>query len=214
MKMELGGTSKPKALGKGPRSRLAQRVAMRFSTIRTVALPTARQSAIAKSVAAVAASSRQEQCGRFTAQMNASAAPRCANAAAKSFWYLKRPKASFAAPLVFTSMAPQPGRASCKTRATSWSRCQEKPRGQRSTEHAAVTGCWNIGSSCSKSWGASLAQEKTYITSMGNAMTTGLKTLNYGKSRNHAVFAQLITTAQGALALRSLADNASGIFAL
>ena len=45
-------------------------------------------------------------------------------------------------------------------------------------------------------------------------MTTGLKTLNFGSGHSLLVFAQRITIALDASALRSRVNNASGIFAL
>lgn len=212
--MEHGGTSKQKALGRGPRSRRAKRAAIRFLIIRTAARPIARRSATAKSVSGAAVSFMPKRFGRFIAQTSAGAALRCASSATNSLLCLKKPKGSFAAPPAFMKKAPQPDRASCKTRGTPWSRFQKERRGQKNTARAAATGCLNTDTSCSKSWVVSLVQERTYTTSTGNAMTTDLKTLSFGKSLSHAVFAQPITTAPGVLAFHSLAANASGIFQL
>lgn len=212
--MERGGTSKPKALGRGQRSRLARRAAILFSTIRTAAQPTVRRSATAKSASGAVVSFMPKRFGRLIAQTSASAAPRCASAAKKPLLCQKKPKGNFVVLLAFMSMTPQPDRASCKTRDTPWSRFPKEHLAQRSTALAVATGCLSIVTLCSKNLGGNLAQERTCTTSMENAMTTDLKTLSFGKSRSHAAFARPTTTAPAARALRCRAGNASGIFAL
>jgi hypothetical protein len=114
------------------------------------ALVTAPQVAIARSAFVVIKSSQPKLKGSRIVQMSASVALRLVSIATKSLLYPKKLKVSSVAQNAFTSKAPQPDRAFCKTRGTFWSRFQKVRRRQKSTEHAAATGCLNIAGSCNK----------------------------------------------------------------
>jgi hypothetical protein len=133
---------------------------------------------------------------------------RVARTAASSLCRARMQRSGSAALAATTNPLVQLERCATQAAATRSSKYPPAPRAPRGiTAPAAISGCWSIDGSCSKSWAGRLAQRKTSTTSTANAMTTDPKTWSSGNARSPQVLELLITTARAANASRCRRAN-------
>ncbi len=206
--MERGGTSRGEAPASGPRSSSALLVAANSWITPLGGRTTARRYALASPASLAAVSSRPRRIGRCIAAKIASAGDTSATTAALSLSRQASPLVSFAAPSATMNGTALSGQCATPGAGTRLSKSQKELPAQNSgTAPAAISGCWSIGGSCSKSWAGRLAQRKTSTTSTANEMTTDPKTWSSGNARSPQVLELLITTARAANASRCRRAN-------
>jgi hypothetical protein len=215
MNMVHGGTSSAEALDRGPKSRFAYPVATAFWAIQQAVRITAPLSATARNVVDAVFCFMQKPFATRIAQTSANLDRLSVKIAPKHLSPVRMLRVVSVAFSVITSSVALLAQFVMQALGTKSSKFLLAPRGpRRNTAQAEINGCLSIAGSCSKNLAGSLGQRKASITSTESAMTTGLKTLNFGSDLSLLGFVLPTITVLDVSASRFRVNNASGIFAL